>query len=94
MSDDTTTTTAAVVIEKMWSKNPYLMLVVVVLLVPLMASFAFAYYVLQTVNVTVTKLSDNVAALNIESQKQTGLLVDIKDDLRDTRLKSDISSRR
>ena len=77
-------------VEKMWSKSPFLMLIVIVLLVPLIASFAFAYYVLQTVDVTVTKLSDNVAALSIESQKQTSLLIDIKDDLRENRLKGEI----
>jgi|WetSurMetagenome_2_1015567.scaffolds.fasta_scaffold327253_2 hypothetical protein len=84
----TTDSSAAVVVERMWSKNPYLMLVVIVLLVPLMASFVFAYYVLQTVDVTVSKLSENVSSLSIESQKQTSLLIDIKDDLRERRIKS------
>ena len=48
------------------------------MMIPLLCSFAFGFYVMQTYINSMNKLSDNVVYLKSELEKQTTILSDIK----------------
>lgn len=79
---------AEATIEKMWSKNPFFMLIILLMLVPLICSFVFCFYILQSYNASLNKLSDNIMFVKVELEKQTGLLVDIKDSVQKTEMQT------
>jgi len=72
---------AEVVLEKMWSKNPFFMLIIILMLVPLICSFIFGFYILQANVNNMNKVSETIVAIKIELEKQTSVLNDVKDQL-------------